>query len=481
MTGFPSTLPAELLCLVVGFLDPISLIALSQTSRFFRHFISPTHTHFSRRLLALELLPEHGGIVPLFRGRDNRLSPPWDDPQWQRNRYACCGCLKLLPHTRFDNHSILRMPLRKPPPGSRETENMKLACWEPRVQGNAAARRKRMQAPSPEEQERVNQAKLQYHLAATGRLAPAIRFDVVNMGPIDTIAEEAEKLLCGVARHRRRCNECRRRHGGYAGQPFYRALVVPIIKSRQLEFPDALSRSFPGLLDPVAPRDLPRLFRHTRPGRKGDHYNLYAACCPSCLTWLEIAAFSFYNPIPPYFLGLSHEFGPSGWPTLCYLCLLKRLGRDNFGKKLAKNAILLTDRAISDAEGRLAHGFRLLRQDFFTPNGKLRAHRTVGDEILSGLEWKLEHPSYNQFRAIAFAQCDKADLRRRVQRFREFINNEVAAEVRAEIMSSWFLCWAEDYELNEAYHQRLVRALDTMRSDPYYVLDYVLKQNPYRM
>lgn len=126
-------LAPEILCLIVTTLDPISLISLSQSSRGFRSFIQPTRAHFVQRLLSLELLPENNGryrSVPLFRGRDSTMHPDDSDVQaWEGIRYACAGCLKLRSHMHFDNHSILRLGLRKPPPGS--TEATKLTDWEP--------------------------------------------------------------------------------------------------------------------------------------------------------------------------------------------------------------------------------------------------------------------------------------------------------------------------------------------------------------
>ncbi|KAK1835315.1 hypothetical protein QBC39DRAFT_430916 [Podospora conica] len=63
------SMPFEVLCAIVLLLDPISLIAASQTSRALRTFINPTRHDFIQRLLALKLLPESGGIVPLLRRR----------------------------------------------------------------------------------------------------------------------------------------------------------------------------------------------------------------------------------------------------------------------------------------------------------------------------------------------------------------------------------------------------------------------------
>ncbi|KAK0754788.1 hypothetical protein B0T18DRAFT_399954 [Schizothecium vesticola] len=47
------SMPVEVLCAIVVLLNPISLIAASQTSRALRTFIDPTRHNFIQRLLAL--------------------------------------------------------------------------------------------------------------------------------------------------------------------------------------------------------------------------------------------------------------------------------------------------------------------------------------------------------------------------------------------------------------------------------------------
>ncbi|KAK3952972.1 hypothetical protein QBC32DRAFT_184242, partial [Pseudoneurospora amorphoporcata] len=119
--------PLDILLVILGYVDPISLINLAQTCQVLRATIRPTRANLLQRLLALELIPEYGGIVPLIRSRTIQVSPPMSSKDWQSNKYACGGCLKLLPHTRFDNHNILRLDLRKPPSGSKEAN--RLADW----------------------------------------------------------------------------------------------------------------------------------------------------------------------------------------------------------------------------------------------------------------------------------------------------------------------------------------------------------------
>ncbi|KAJ5731570.1 uncharacterized protein N7483_006078 [Penicillium malachiteum] len=113
-----STLPVEMQIEILQYLDPIALNSFSQTNQHFRYMISPQRCHFVERLLALECREEEGGVTPIFRARDNQLVPDWDTPDWESMRWACCNCLRLLPHDSFDNHSILRLRYRKPIPGS---------------------------------------------------------------------------------------------------------------------------------------------------------------------------------------------------------------------------------------------------------------------------------------------------------------------------------------------------------------------------
>jgi len=122
-------MPVEVLYAIFVLLDHISIIAASQTSRALRTIIDPTRHDFVQRLLALELLPEYGGIAPRFRSRNSSVIPPTDNLKWRRIKYAYSLCLQLRSHMYFDNHSVLRLQLRKQPPGSREAT--KFTTWEP--------------------------------------------------------------------------------------------------------------------------------------------------------------------------------------------------------------------------------------------------------------------------------------------------------------------------------------------------------------
>lgn len=255
--GLPQPLlsmPVEVLCAIFVLLHPISLIATSQTSRTLRTIIDPTHHDFVQRLLALELLPESGGIVPRFRSRDSTIAPPTSSPEWRRNKYACSLCLKLRSHMFFDNHSILRLRLRKPPPGSREAT--KLTTWEPLELRDPATRHKRARQRAAADKDRLAPERAAYHQYSTGVGFPSLARDPLrrnsdfDYGPADESADELEKALCGTERHKRAYNPCRHLRGDWShpGRTLGRP-DAPIVKSRRVSRHHVLERHFPGLLD----------------------------------------------------------------------------------------------------------------------------------------------------------------------------------------------------------------------------------------
>lgn len=131
LIGSSVQVPDEIFVHIAQNLDPITLITPSQASRSWRAFINPSRHDYNQRLLALELTPEYGGIVPLFDELSQTLSPPCESPEWKLNKYACCGCMKLPPHMMFGNHALLRRPYRKPPPDIVESNRAGVIGWEP--------------------------------------------------------------------------------------------------------------------------------------------------------------------------------------------------------------------------------------------------------------------------------------------------------------------------------------------------------------
>ncbi|CAG9947003.1 unnamed protein product [Clonostachys rosea f. rosea IK726] len=116
------SLPLELQHLVIQSLDPIGLISLSQTGRFYRQLINPNRKEQVERLLALECLHEYGGDRPILHPDSDKAvaGPDWHRDAWpEHHRWACAVCLRLLPHNHFDNHSLLRRRYRGQVPQKR--------------------------------------------------------------------------------------------------------------------------------------------------------------------------------------------------------------------------------------------------------------------------------------------------------------------------------------------------------------------------
>ncbi|KAK4236796.1 hypothetical protein C8A03DRAFT_45252 [Achaetomium macrosporum] len=464
-------LPPEILHHTVRQLDPISLIALSQTSRAWRALINPIHHDFVQRLLALELQPEHGGIVPRFTEREGSFSftPPWTINGWKAINYACCGCMKLRTHMMFDNHAILRRPYRKPPPGSVEAGKAALTDWEP-VEPSARWRLVQKRAAQEEQERRrwVKMARRSYKPPAV----PAHPFERQPPTHDDAYYQEVERLFTGTSRQKRRCIECRRLRGDWSrGSLSLRGSEeFPVVVSRQFPFPSLWERHFPGLLEPLPADKYPRRWRGYGESAK---YTLYAACCPSCNTWQESSAFrqwilhrrGFPDPQQPV------------RPLLCNRCHLDTY-QDSalLAQELTNGAMMTVDLQRRHALSCLIFGWPFIEQDFLGVKGPLSKYQAVRDEILGGL------PLAELREAKVVLKLEELpDYRRRLQRYREFISKEVDEKTRAEIMQSWFKLWVEDYELIEGMYRWLNEQTAKLAADPYLVLNYVLEKGPYRI
>ncbi|KAK4447169.1 hypothetical protein QBC34DRAFT_410041 [Podospora aff. communis PSN243] len=467
-----STLPTEVLCVIISHLDPISLIAIAQTSRAFRTIVSPSRDDFVQRLLALELLPEFGGIVPIFRGRDNALTPPWNCPEWRTNKYACSLCLKLRSHTWFDNHSILRLGMRKPPPGSREAS--KTTDWEPLELRNPAVRWKRIQQRAAAEEEELRSERQAYRCFCTGADNMDGTLMRVDFQPIDKRAEEAEMLLCGRERYKRACVDCRWKRGDWRhphvqnGSP-----DVPVVKSRQIPVPDAFERHFPGFINFIqsvlglpastcpSPKPYPRIFKVWQEDRRKDLWTLYTAPCHRCSRWQEFSAFRHYliGPKMRPSDDLLDEPNPMWvWPDLCNQCAHES-SPSAFPRQLTKVALQLAKSVLSGIEYRLCFGWNILRRDF--RNGKLkRFSASASKRLLSDLPYTDVLMSTGVPSGEARIQIgEDSDVLRvldsRIKDVRTFLQDEIPGEVHQSLVTSWFQIWLEDHELNVKCYKRM--------------------------
>ncbi|KAK4150426.1 hypothetical protein C8A00DRAFT_18034 [Chaetomidium leptoderma] len=467
--------PPEILQHIVRHLDPISLIALSQTSRVWRAFINPIHHDYAQRLLALELLPEHG-IVPRFDERSQKLTPSWGSSEWESNKYACCGCMKLRTHMMFDNHAILRRLFRKPPPGSVEASNATTTDWEPL---ELSARWRHIQDRAAQAKEELEKCRV--------RVADWPR-EYAMLNPVphpfarvpqyhDDINHEIEAHLVGTSRHKRRCVECQRRRGNWSRPNSHPgSKEAPAAKSRQLKFPSMWERHFPGLVERLPPESVPRIWRALRESTDGIQLSLYVLCCPSCDTWQEHSAFREWSL---YQFGFGSPKRPKD-PLLCNRChLAAHQDPDLLAQELTMGALEMFRDDRDDTLHQLKFGWPLIHRDFNdsgNPNPPLAKFKAVGAEILSGLRW-----TSSTKQDIIIEDSDLPDLGRRFQRYREFIDHEVDSETRWRVLQSWFKLWFEDYDLYEKRYHWLNKQIAWLESDVKIVLNYVLKRDPYRI
>ncbi|KAK8092411.1 uncharacterized protein PG998_014896 [Apiospora kogelbergensis] len=306
------SLPVEIQCCIFRHLDPVTLIAVSQTSSHYRRVISPSKLHFAERLLALELTEEHGGTATIFRPKHNIVSPDWRDPACHSMRWACTDCLRLLPHTAFGNHALLGLGYRKPEP--RSPAAAPVSSWEPsRDAPHWRALKRHQQRPDVVFEQKRRRA--QYAGAAAADYGRYTRArDAAHSPPTtsglrvvdggrDEMARFAlahERRLAGHQRRLRRCLECswRRgalrpratRHDGVVGG----SRLVPLAHSRQLRFGCGLDRYFPGFAAPAGngpPARGAPVFAVYRDDARDFPFTLHMVRCPRCAAWQELRAF----------------------------------------------------------------------------------------------------------------------------------------------------------------------------------------------
>ncbi|KAJ5092540.1 hypothetical protein NUU61_007410 [Penicillium alfredii] len=371
------TLPVEILSSIFRLLDPIGLISASQTSSQFRRIIKPNRPNFVERLLALESREKEGGPALHFRPRGNQLTPDWGSKEWEAMRWVCAGCLRLLPHIEFDNHSLLRLGYRKPIPNSRAANFA--TSWESTAHHNSRkARRQLKKASAYKEEARLLH---QRYGVATMRNGPRSRWDLHPVRRAERLEEfhdcgmtsfqditiwdyydvtekEEEALLdseafavelvrCGFKRHLRRCNECkyqrnqirRPRPDGYGGTARF-----PIVPSRTISYPTLTDRYFPGfweLLETERPASNPPVFLVYREEARDRPWTMYQARCPRCERWKEIRQFRIGELYPHW----QPTQGYSNWDRTpftksffdnahCNSCFVQANGREELGKAL---------------------------------------------------------------------------------------------------------------------------------------------------
>ncbi|KAL2133215.1 hypothetical protein VTI74DRAFT_2724 [Chaetomium olivicolor] len=461
--------PVEVLQQITSWTDPIALVALSQTSRTWRALINPLPHDFARRLLALELLPEYGGLVPRFDEVNSKVIPPFDSHEWKTARYACCGCMKLRTHMMFNNHALLRRPFRKPPPGSIESENSAVTDWEP-VEPRLRPRRiyERAARVAQEGRDQIKTIVASYYEPPATSWARSWTRE-------EDIARVADRFLAGNARHKRRCLECMYQHGHWITRrrPARGSEEVPVAVSRQLRLTDLCEMYFPGLIERLPQGQVPRFWT-----LKSFLATLTVVRCPSCAIWQEQGAFrQWTTPRVEFYLPFNKPMGE----MICNHCYLdSHKDATQLAQELAEGLVKVLRERLESTRFRLGDGWTLIHEDFNSRNqnrsGPLSKHKAFGEELLDGLKWVDPRR-----RGIIIEDHDLPDLRRRVHRYRQFIYNEVDAKTREQYVQKWFQIWLEDYDLCEDQYRWLKQQIALFEKNPNLILDYVLERLPYRI
>ncbi|KAJ6526756.1 hypothetical protein B0H19DRAFT_1196927 [Mycena capillaripes] len=438
------SLPIELLCAIVRLLDPIGLISLSQSSRIFRALIQPSKEDFVQRLLALELDPHLGGIVR-FRSSDNNLTPPWDDAEaWKAIRFACVGCMKLLPHTRFSNQNLLQLRRRKPPSGSREAD--RITDWEPLACEDAKARGLRIQERARREKEDRAAVHFEVERGTEVGIGADVRTEHFTLYhvrcPGCAVWQELGAFRVGLA---------------YAHATPSLMLEKRREKLRGEEDVSDTSLSEEDVFDtPLGEEDVsdPPLGEEDVSDPPPGEEDVFE---------------------PP----LGEEYGPDA--LLCNSCVLAQHGRARLGEELTAFATTLVDTDYARGVYRLHFGWRLLEETLRESQRKTKKHHFSAGfhEIIAGLPWVAAENIANEQKTLDLDHCDPDDLRRRIVRLRVLVKTELTEERRKEFLRNpWFRSWLEHYEKNETW----VVALEEVRSNgPDVLADFVLEKDPYRV
>ncbi|CAH0004328.1 unnamed protein product [Clonostachys byssicola] len=277
--------PGEIHNHIAGLLGPVDLISLSQANRYFRQLINPGQKEFAERLFVIECDEKHGGGTSLYQKtpfiqihRHETLEP------FEANRWACPGCLQLLPHYRFDNRSIYWLATRKPMPGTPAADVA--SSWVPTQHREDSA----------EEDKRIRKEIWTYYTKSQ---------------PIADSEDDRFRAdeRCGYARHKRRCIECQYQLGIIGGSARGQLSTIPrsleegaagkikvtcTLTSRGVMLPSGFVRFWPKLdemiqnkaptITPLGPRSIP--WR-----REGKLWDMYMIRCTGCEEWKELRAF----------------------------------------------------------------------------------------------------------------------------------------------------------------------------------------------
>ncbi|KAI5458954.1 hypothetical protein BGZ63DRAFT_389982 [Mariannaea sp. PMI_226] len=375
-------LPVEIQCSILRLLDPVSLIAISQTNSHFRRLVDPQRRHFVERLLAQECAAENGGLHPIFRARDNLLSPAYSEDEWSDLRWACTGCMRLLHHRYFDNHMILRLRYRKPVPGSAILGAV--STWEsdPRLSFSSIQKQK---TKSPDDVTEETTLRRRYAVCVTSAPDRLSFRDVQECGMpgfqglttaqfngmapaakqqlLDDNALDYELTRCGSKRHLRKCLECRYIAGQLKPRPDGSggSLRVPMIASRAIWLGSTLDRCFPRIhayLDAKKPAFNAKVHPVRDTTVRERLWSLFMFRCPGCTRWKEVRElgkdmYPAWRPLVNSELAKEYRSGYLEYMTesfadtlRCNACYAKANGRQKLVEMLLSRILSLIDNHI---------------------------------------------------------------------------------------------------------------------------------------
>ncbi|KAG9254016.1 uncharacterized protein F5Z01DRAFT_750475 [Emericellopsis atlantica] len=384
MTSALESLPVEIQWKIFGLLDPIGLIAASQTSKTLREQIRPQRCHFQERLLAVECLLEyHAGCT--FSTAKNTPSPWWTSPEWDQARFACGACLKLRRHTSFQHKYIAQLRFKKPYLGSPPT--LMRTSWTPSNRGKSWGRaqwqrdkqndalapplwKKRLRwatgvwlaAYNLAYREDRRQTHLESVLTLTELGSHAMPEQGIEAWPEITTSDIGEVMqkeiarieyqYAGYDRAQRLCNSCYlTKHGSKdAGPP---TNLFSELKSRKLPYATAIERWFPGLIGrgasdgssifPDGPRHRRRISRLTI-GTSAT-WDLKHKLCQMCHIPKEIRSFAHSS------VDVRSLNSPAGGEIVdrthvtCHQCIAKEEGgREQLSELLRERALNICER-----------------------------------------------------------------------------------------------------------------------------------------
>jgi hypothetical protein len=450
------SLPFDLQILIIPLLDFTSLISLSQTNHHFQHLINPQRQHFIGRLLEIECLPEHGGEIIL---NPHKVFPP-------TVRYVCTHCLKVLPHTRFDNHSLLRLRYRKPPPGSRAAGQ--LCGW---TGGDAKAQGLKRQA------ELKNDTFENWMLEEHPDL-------------FSPTQELKDSFKIGTSRHKRTCNECKFHTGFWArnlnilgwgvrnANQNVGTASVPVIKSRQLyTYHDSSERFFPGLF-PYADQfpEHRRIYREYH--MSFVPWCLYSIRCPGCERWQELAAFRQkrgYKSTPrdASQWNLAGWEGPKFEEWRCNSCVAALSGEEELGKQLLAFWKSFADPGAAYLDYKLQGGWYYvdcLESDKAFSWEEIYKRARVDSQLLRTIPGPLD-----------IAKMDAAGRKEHFGIWKRYFE-EKGQPVHGSLADNpWFRQWTKGYEIMEKRADFLRACTEKVEANPGILVEYALRRDGYKL